>query len=320
MFNYDGCIAKFGEGEDAEDAAVEAGCLHEIVLSVGSNAIDFESDPTNPIFHRMVLFGGRGWSIYELPDNPDDLLKLIFDSGDAMEKEGCEQFPWSHNAVQEEDDAPVLGPNNTFYKYLIAEEEEEDAEGLQERNDPEEDGCVDQGDGTPGACPMPETVDDQSGEAGPSVENVILGEACGRLVAAVAAEKSSVAMLFDITDINSPDLLKVFHLSPVSQYKSVGLAYNAGELGEIDAESGVFLTKETSPSGNAGILWAGAKSGTVAFWEFQCKEESRPSTTNDDAAKAAGGGESSSTNALSSSSWTAAGLMGLSTMIMMWVV
>lgn len=35
----------------------------DITIGVGSNAIDFESDPSNPIFHRMVLKGGRGWSI-----------------------------------------------------------------------------------------------------------------------------------------------------------------------------------------------------------------------------------------------------------------
>ena len=43
-------------------------------IGVGSNAIDFESDPSRPIFYRMVLKGGRGWSIFELSDNPDDLL------------------------------------------------------------------------------------------------------------------------------------------------------------------------------------------------------------------------------------------------------
>jgi hypothetical protein len=97
----------------------------------------------------------------------------------------------------------------------------------------------------------------------------------------MAAEKNSVAMLFDVTDITSPDLIKVFHLSPASEFKSVGLAYNDAELGKIDPEGGVFLTAENSPSGKAGILWAGAQSGTVSFWEFECKEEQETNQQKD---------------------------------------
>jgi hypothetical protein len=67
----------------------------EIKLSVGSNSIDYESDPQNPIMQRMVLMGGRGWSIFELSDNPDDLLKLVYDSGDHIEQDGCDAFPWA---------------------------------------------------------------------------------------------------------------------------------------------------------------------------------------------------------------------------------
>jgi hypothetical protein len=248
-------------------------CLGKVRLSVGSNAIDFESDPTNPIFYRMVLFGGRGWSIYELPDDPEDLLKLVFDSADSMEKNGCKYFPWAHNARADEEYAPIGDdfPNSTYWKSLEGDEDTRDE--LRDKSDPEEDGCLDQGDGTPGPCPLSETVDEESEKYGPSIENIILGEACGRLVVAMAAEKNSIAMLFDVTDITSPDLIKVFHLSPASEFKSVGLAYNDGELGEVDPESGVFLTAEKSPSGKAGILWAGAQSGTVSFWEFECKEE-----------------------------------------------
>ena len=246
-------------------------CLDGIKFSVGSVSIDYESDPTNPIFYRMVLFGGRGWSIYELPEDPDDLLKLVFDSADAFEKDGCEAYPWAHNSKQDDEHAPITGANNTLWKSLV--DEEEDRESLLEKNDPEEDGCLDQGDGTPGACPLSQMMDSESDGDGAAVENVMIGEACGRLVAAVASEGSSIAMIFDITEITSPDLIQVFHLSPISQYKSVGLAYDTGELGEIDPESGVFLSKEESPSGKAGILFAGAKSGTVSWWEFNCKDD-----------------------------------------------
>ena len=72
-------------------------------LSVGSSAIDYELDPANPTFHRMVMFGGRGWTIYELPKNPEALLKLVFDSGDDMETTVCEQIPWAYNAEADEE-------------------------------------------------------------------------------------------------------------------------------------------------------------------------------------------------------------------------
>jgi hypothetical protein len=250
-------------------------CVDEVTMSLGSNAIDYESDPTNPLFYRMVLFGGRGWSIFELSDDPDDLLRLVFDSGDAFERRGCEAFPWAHNSILDAEHAPVLGPNNTYFKYLTAEEETEDLSDLLEANDPFEGGkgCPDQGDGTAGSCPMSRQVDSESRGAGPAVENVIVGEACGRLLAVMAAEGSSIAMLYDITDITSPDVVSVFHLSPASQNKSLGLAYDDGELGDLDPESGVFLRAEQSPSGRAGILIGGALSGTVSWWEFDCKEE-----------------------------------------------
>lgn len=246
-------------------------------MSLGSNAIDYESDPSNPLFYRMVLFGGRGWSIFELSEDPDDLLKLVFDSGDTIERKGCEAFPWAHNSILDSQYAPIIGPNNTYFKYLTAEGETEELEELVENSNPNGgNGCFDQGDGTPGSCPMSKYVDAESTGAGPAIENVIIGEACGRLVAAMAAEESSVAMLFDITDLASPDLVSVFHLSPASQHKSLGLAYDDGELGDLDPESGVFLRAEDSPSGKAGILWAGALSGTVSWWEFDCKEEAPP--------------------------------------------
>lgn len=70
------------------ECAMDAGCA-EIFLSAGSNAIDFETDPSNPIFYRIVLNGGRGWSVFELSDDPDDLLKLVYDSGAAFDRDAC---------------------------------------------------------------------------------------------------------------------------------------------------------------------------------------------------------------------------------------
>jgi len=55
---------------------------------------------------------------------------------------------------------------------------------------------------------------------------VAVGRACGRLMMLLtASEKGGTALLYDITDIESPQVLKVFHLSPAAEIKSAGLAY-----------------------------------------------------------------------------------------------
>ena len=74
-----GILALFNSACEGPD------CVGEVGISVGSSAINYELDPAQPLFYQMVLFGGRGWSIYELPDDLDALLKLIFDSGDDAE-------------------------------------------------------------------------------------------------------------------------------------------------------------------------------------------------------------------------------------------
>ena len=225
-------------------------CVGGVRLSVGSSAIDYELDPANPTFHRMVMFGGRGWTIYELPKNPEALLKLVFDSGDDMETTVCEQIPWAYNAEADEEHAPTntTGANHTLWTY------DKGIRGvLLEKNDPSGKGCLDQGDGTPGACPMNASVDTASDGGGVQIEHVEAGVACGRLIAVVASEKSSVAWLYDITNIASPDLIKTFHLSPAIEGKSPGLAYNDGTIGEIDPENFIFLSKEESPSGKAAM-------------------------------------------------------------------
>ena len=232
-------------------------------------AIDYELDPAHPTFHRMVIVGGRGWTIYELPDDPDSLLKLVFDSGNDMERDCCEKFPWAYNAVVDEEFAPTESmPNHTLWTW-----DDGIREDLLEKNDPEGDGCLDQGDGTPGACPMKDTMDAESDSSGAQIEHIEAGVVCGRLFSVVASEKTSVAWLYDITNLASPDLVKTFHLSPASENKSPGLAYNDGTIGEIDPENFIFLSKEESPSAKPGILFAGSYSGTLSFWEFECVED-----------------------------------------------
>lgn len=248
-------------------------CVGGVRLSLGSSAIDYELKPSNPTFMRMVMFGGRGWTIFELPDNPEKLLKLVFDSGDDMATSVCEQIPWAYNADTDEERAPTntSGANHTLWNY-----NEGIRETLLEKNDPSGDGCIDQGDGTPGACPMNASIDTASDGGGVQVEHIETGVACGRLVAVVASEKSSVAWLYDMTNIASPNLIKTFHLSPASEGKSPGVAYNDGTIGEIDPENFTFLSKEDSPSGKAAILFGGSHSGTLSYWEFDCLEEDRP--------------------------------------------
>lgn len=245
-------------------------CVSSTSLSVGSSSIDFISDPKKPIFYRMVMIGGRGWSIYELPNNPDNLLKLVFDSADYLERRGCEDFPWAHNSEADEQFAPTDNlPNNTLWQVSDVDFREK----LIEMNDPEEDGCFDQGDGTPGACPMQDSVDERSSKDGAGIERITVGVACGRLFAVMATEKSSVAYLFDLTNVGSPELKKVFHLSEATRHKSPGLAYNDGSIGEIDPENILFFPADKSPSGKPSLLFGGAYSGTFSYWEFDCVEE-----------------------------------------------
>jgi hypothetical protein len=104
--------------------------------------------------------------------------------------------------------------------------------------------------------------------AGP--EAMSAGVACGRLLAVTATEKQGTAFVYDITDPTSPTLAFVQHLSPASETKNPSVAYADGTLGDIDPESIIFLSASDSPTGNAGVMFAGAWSGTLSFYEFLC--------------------------------------------------
>ena len=203
---------------------------------------------------------------------PAAQLPLVFDSADSFEKEGCAAYPWAHNAIQDEEFAPV---NGTFYSSLSPDDDL--LETINEMNDSFEggdvDGDPDGGDGNPGACPMSETVDERSTKDGYAIETIVTGEACGRFYAATASEKNSVGFLYDLTNATNPTLVKVFHLSPASESMNPGVAYEKRELGEVDPESIQFLSAEDSPTGKAAVLFSGAFSGTASFWEFTCDGE-----------------------------------------------
>lgn len=123
------------------------------------------------------------------------------------------------------------------------------------RNDPFEDGCEAEAGlkGLPGACPMSKTIDEKSPEDGMGVESVTVGVACSTLVAVACGENNSNCYLYDISKIASPKLLKVFNLSPASETANPEYAYEQRTLGEIDAESTLFVEAKYSPTGKDGI-------------------------------------------------------------------
>jgi hypothetical protein len=100
------------------------------------------------------------------------------------------------------------------------------------------------------------------------------------MYAVTVSEKNSVGFLYDISEVSNPLLEKVFHLSPVSETLNSGLAYDARTLGEIDSESIQFLSEEISPTGNPGVLFSGAFSGTTSLWEFSCDGSSSPTSNS----------------------------------------
>ena len=203
-----GLAALFSESCEGEQ------CVRKAEIAIGSSAIDYESDSENPIFHRMVLFGGRGWSILEVPEDPESNLKLVFDSGDDAERIICERIPWAYNAQVDEEMAPGPGmANNTYWFHSKRHKDD-----IEEKNDPEIDGCADQGDGTPGPCPMGSTIDSESDDKGPDFKHIAVGVACGRLVAVTATESSSTAWLYDITDITSRKFSVSLSLAKQQQY------------------------------------------------------------------------------------------------------
>jgi hypothetical protein len=89
--------------------------------------------------------------------------------------------------------------------------------------------------------------------------------------------------VYDVTDPTQPSLLFLRHLSPASEAKSPDVAYEDGTLGDIDPESSRFLSAADSPRGNAGVMFAGAWSGTISFYEFTCGGATPAPCGDDDA-------------------------------------
>jgi hypothetical protein len=150
----------------------------------------------------------------------------------------------------------------------------EDREAIEERNDPLEDGCT-LSDGSSGACPMSQTVDEMAEKEGLAVEAVVAGVACDRLVMVACGESNAVCLLYDITDSpESPVFIKAFSTSPISENENPEQAYDSGELGDLDTETMMMVTDAESPTGKAGVIMGGAISGTLSFYEFECQSHS----------------------------------------------
>jgi hypothetical protein len=227
-------------------------------ITIGSTAVDY-SDPQQPKFKGAVGFGGRGISLYRA-----DTMAKVWDSGSQFEKKQCETYPWAHNGIQDEEFADKYG---VLYNMSTAGSKVREA--IDELSDPAIDGCSDSGNGEPGPCPLGQTVDERSEKDGAGPESVTVGVACQQLIAVTATEKQGTAFVWDISTITSPRLLFVHHLSPASETKSPEVAYANNELGDIDPESIVFLDASESPTGYAGVMFGGAWSGTISFYEFK---------------------------------------------------
>ena len=259
---------------------------------MASTPVACAQNTTNPTFKATVGFGGRGTSIWKASD-----MSLVWDSKSDFEKQQCANYPWAHNGVADEEFASI---REVHEGALFASEKAGQVsatppyqaitagwtslqETLWEINDPSEDGCqpgphVTAGpgcDSTYCACPLGQTKDERSLKDGAGPEAIVVGEACGRLLMVTATEKQGTAFVYDVTDPSSPNLLFVQHLSPASEKKNPSVAYNDGTLGEVDPESITFLSAADSPTGNAGVLFAGAWSGTLSIYEFTQSDGSK---------------------------------------------
>jgi hypothetical protein len=70
-----GCTANFNA--DCENLGLE--WCSNFEMSVGSSAVDY-SNPASPKFERIVGFGGRGISVFKIPESTSERISLVWDS------------------------------------------------------------------------------------------------------------------------------------------------------------------------------------------------------------------------------------------------
>jgi hypothetical protein len=114
---------------------------------------------------------------------------------------------------------------------------------------------------------MGETVDAKAEEEGLGVESIVVGIACDRLAALGCGESNGVCLLYDITDISSPSILKILHLSEASRTKNPEQSY-LKDLGDIDSETILWIPPSRSPTGNSGFLFGGRLVELCLFMSF----------------------------------------------------
>lgn len=256
------CLENFRQG--CVSGTVEGGWCSNFEVLISPGVVDYSSG--FPIMNKVVGIGGRGMSIFSVGDNG---ISFVWDSASDFESETCANFPWAGNALQDEDFAPVNGPRWTLSG-------SDDRDSINERNDIE--GC-DFPDGTRGACPMGQTLDERAQADGLAVEAVTVGVACNSLIAIACGENNGMCLMYDISTVRNPTLVNSFNLSPVSETMNPEQTYN-DTLGDVDPETSTFIPREESPTGCSGVIFGGAISGTLSFYEFICENGERDCVTN----------------------------------------
>jgi hypothetical protein len=263
-----GCQANFNSACDKND---QPWCQKGFEISIGSSAVDY-SNPENPVMDKIVGFGGRGMSIFRVPGSVKDPIEFVWDSGSEFELNTCKKsWDWAHNSLQNEEFSPLDGP-----AFILGDEKLQDA--ITARNDALDDGC-EYPDLSTGACAMGYTIDERAHADGMAVEAVVVGVACDRLVTIACGANNAMCFLYDITDIESPILRKTFNLSPVSIDKNPENAYADQTMGDIGPETILFVDADKSPTGKTSIMFGGAISGTISFYEFVCETDFRDSSS-----------------------------------------
>jgi hypothetical protein len=73
----DGASARFNS--ECEDNGLSPWCADDFSISLASSAVDY-SDPSAPVISKIVGFGGRGISIFRIPDSYEEPIEFVWDS------------------------------------------------------------------------------------------------------------------------------------------------------------------------------------------------------------------------------------------------
>ena len=101
-------------------------------------------------------------------------------------------------------------------------------------------------------------MDNRSDNKGPEPESAIVGEVNGKTYAFIGLERFSGIMVYDLTDVTSPDFVTLISSRDFSQ----------DVAGDVSPEGLVFIPAEKSPTGKALLVATHEISGTVAVYEL----------------------------------------------------